>query len=363
MRDCTQDIWPENREWLSAFNARAARARVPVAGMIELTRRCSLRCVHCYNRSAAPAAGPEMTAEQVKHLVDEVVAAGCLYLTITGGDPMIRSDFPEIYAYARTRGLVVHVLCSGTLVTPHILDVFAQYPPSSVEITIYGSKAETHDRVTGVAGSFDVTWHSVRTLIAENVYVALKTLLMTHNIDEVPDIRSMAREVGCRHRVDPLVFPRFGDGERAPLGLRVPPEAVVACEMADERIREGWRKAYEKMKDLPSAEHLYECGAGRTCFFIDASGRMSPCLMMPYDKHDVLERGFEASWAEMAGLREKKVTAEYPCRDCGMRVLCPTCPAVNRLENGSETVPCEYACRIANLRRDMLVSEEAGVTS
>ncbi|MEM6731853.1 MAG: radical SAM protein, partial [Myxococcota bacterium] len=117
----------ENRIWLEQFQLRTLRERIPVSGMIELTSRCNLRCVHCYlgdqDAQHAKRAG-EMDTDTVKGLIDELVEAGCLYLTITGGDPMMRKDFGEIYVHAKQHGLLTTVFCDGVLVSEKIVDLF-----------------------------------------------------------------------------------------------------------------------------------------------------------------------------------------------------------------------------------------------
>src|SRR5438094_377493 len=81
--------------------------RVPLRGSIELTHRCNLACVHCYvNLPAADRAAQrrEMTTDEIKRLIDELAALGLLGLTLTGGEPLLRADFADLYAYAHDRG-------------------------------------------------------------------------------------------------------------------------------------------------------------------------------------------------------------------------------------------------------------------
>ena len=103
-----------NSDWIDRFNHAVVARRVPVSGMIELTRRCNLKCVHCYLGEGEDRSGRgEMSTAQVLDVIDQITEAGCLYLSITGGDPMMRRDFPEIYRHARQNGLLVTVMCDG----------------------------------------------------------------------------------------------------------------------------------------------------------------------------------------------------------------------------------------------------------
>ena len=123
-----------NRAWIRRFRERSMRSRVPLQGMLELTSRCNLRCVHCYLGSQEEQHAQrdrELTTERVCRLLDEIAAAGCLYLTITGGDPMMRRDFCDVYTHAKKLGLLVTVFCDAILVTERILDLFKDLPPAS----------------------------------------------------------------------------------------------------------------------------------------------------------------------------------------------------------------------------------------
>jgi len=144
------------QDWLAAFRARAARTRTPVAVLFELTRRCNLRCVHCYlgdqiaqHRRQAE----ELSTPAIKEAMAEWVAAGCLTMTLTGGEPLLHPDFAEIYRHARELGLVVTVFTNGTLVTPETVSLFQEFPPRKVEISLWrdGGHARPRDRPARLA--------------------------------------------------------------------------------------------------------------------------------------------------------------------------------------------------------------------
>ena len=238
--------------WTVDFRARAAQARTPIAATLELTRRCTLRCVHCYLGDQAEQRrlrDRELDAAAVKSAISEWVEAGCLYLTITGGEPMLRPDFPDIYRHAREAGLVVTVFTSGTLVTAEIAALFRKFPPRKVEISLYGATAETHDGITGVAGSHARAWEGIRRLQADGIRVALKTILMTANRHEFEALERQAKAAGAEFRHDAALLPCLHGGSRAPLALRVAPEEAVRADLAaperrtDSSFVGAWRGA------------------------------------------------------------------------------------------------------------------------
>ena len=86
---------------------------------MELTFRCNNLCKHCYCGAAPDDAGQiqrEMSTASVLRLIDELVDMGCLWFLITGGEPMLRPDFREIYLHAKKRGLLVIIFTNGTLI-------------------------------------------------------------------------------------------------------------------------------------------------------------------------------------------------------------------------------------------------------
>src|SRR5687768_13165446 len=114
--------------------------RIPIEGTVETTFRCNLRCAHCYVNEAVgdfATRDRELSLERLKELIDEIVAAGTLFVLFTGGEILVRPDFPELYEYAVKKGLLVTVFTNGTLVTDRIADLFAEYRPDTIEISLY----------------------------------------------------------------------------------------------------------------------------------------------------------------------------------------------------------------------------------
>jgi len=100
-------------QFAERLNKEILAKRIPVQGSLELTFRCNLRCVHCYCNLAASdreAVKNELTTGEIYHTLDQIAAAGCLWLLITCGEPLLRRDFQEIYAYAKKRGFVTTVI-------------------------------------------------------------------------------------------------------------------------------------------------------------------------------------------------------------------------------------------------------------
>ncbi|MEA3506802.1 MAG: radical SAM protein, partial [Elusimicrobiota bacterium] len=135
---------------------RIRSRRLPFQGTFELTRRCNLRCSYCYvgfDWKISPE--EELSREEIYSLLDQVAAAGCLFLTFTGGEPLSREDFPAIYSYAVQKGIKVVIFTNGTLIDRTLAALFREQPPLYLEITMPGISEEVYERVTGVKGSYE----------------------------------------------------------------------------------------------------------------------------------------------------------------------------------------------------------------
>ncbi|KKL06923.1 hypothetical protein LCGC14_2591200 [marine sediment metagenome] len=113
---------------------RTEEKRIPLSAEIELTERCNNNCVHCYINLAAndeEARKRELSFREIRDIVDETVQMGCFWWLITGGEPLVREDFVDIYLYLKKKGLLTSVFTNATLITPELVSLFKKYPHQS----------------------------------------------------------------------------------------------------------------------------------------------------------------------------------------------------------------------------------------
>jgi radical SAM protein with 4Fe4S-binding SPASM domain len=337
---------------LDALGRTAIERRIPLNGSLAMTHRCHLRCVHCYlgpDRYAPPEGGERDTAFWLS-VLDQVAEAGCLNLLVTGGEPLVRPDFADVYAHAVRLGILVSVFTNGTLVGERELALFTELPPQLVEITLYGATAEVYEGVTGSAGSFERCLRGVDALLGRGVPVGLKAMVLSGNQHEIPRMREMARERGVDFRIDPAVFPTV-TGDEAPLAHRIPAAEAIAIEMEDEGLRGRTADYYERVRGQASGSRLFTCLAGVTGFHVDATGTLFPCLMVSTHGFDLRRGTFREGWdGLLARFSDQEVAAGYECHTCELRFLCGHCPAQAALETGSPHVRAEYMCRLGEAR-------------
>ncbi len=332
---------------------QASESRIPIAGDVEITARCNLNCVHCYvNQPVADKVvqGQELPLAEWARIIDEIVAAGCLWLLITGGEPLVRPDILDIYTYAKERGLIITLVTNGTLLTPKIADHLARWRPFSVEITLYGHTAETYEAVTRVPGSFQRCRRGIQLLLERHLPVTLKTMVLTMNASELEDMQAWAQGLGARFRIDPVVNARL-DGSSQPCGYRLSPEQLVAMDLADQDRSREWRELFRNNQPEFSTRNLFRCGAGRTGFLIDPSGVMSMCVLVREPGIALTRSSFKSGWeGVLLKARQQQWPEESPCVTCTWLNLCRQCPGVGLLEHGNPAGVAEHVCRTTHLR-------------
>ncbi len=337
--------------------------RIPLAGGWDVTERCNLSCAHCYINKPAGDAGQvarELSAAQICSILDEVVAEGCLGLTFTGGEPFLRPDMLEIYRHAKRRGVLVTLFTNGTLLTPAIADVLAEWRPYKVEITLYGATAETYERVTGVKGSFARCMRGIELLLERGLPLGLKSMLLATNRHELDGMMAFATERGLEFRWDSELTPRLDGGTQNQATMLSPAEVAEIDTDSSERVAE-WRALWERDKERALGieprgvsevgSAIFQCGAGLHSFHIDSRGRLMPCAIARRPSYDLTEGPFREGWKKVLyDARQARRRTRSACGDCEISILCSQCAGWSQLVHGDNETSVDYLCETAHQR-------------
>jgi radical SAM protein with 4Fe4S-binding SPASM domain len=342
---------------------------------IELTERCNNNCIHCYINKPAndrECMRREMSTAQVKDILQQAADLGKVRLLITGGEPLLRKDFTEIYETARRLGLRVQLFTNGTLITPKLADLFARIPPlEKIEISVYGMSPESYEAVTRNPGSFRAFRRGVALLWERGVRFMLKMPVLAPNKHEL-----QAFEEWCDSMPGTGTVKGFGalykkrtrrDSDEKDLaieGLRESPEEIVSiihrrADLYTESVREFCSKYLG-----PPGELLFRCGAGLGgC--VDAYGWLQPCMALRHpdcvvdlSKHTIRE-ALTQIYPEMRERRAENAAYLASCAKCFIKPLCEQCPGTSWSENGTLDTPIEYLCQVAHAQaRDLGLLQE-----
>jgi radical SAM protein with 4Fe4S-binding SPASM domain len=338
---------------------------------LELTARCNNNCRHCYINLSAKnkvAREEELSFEEIMEIADEAVSLGALWCLITGGEPLLRSDFEKIYLALKKKGLLVSVFTNATLITEEHIELFRQYPPRDVEVTIYGVTQETYERVTRKPGSFDAFMQGLDLLFDSGIKVRLKAMALKSNAPELPQIANFCREYTKDYfRFDPFLHLRFDRNSKRNkeiMSERLSPSEIVALEGSDPERFESLKKGCDKLI-VPefsnyTCNHLFRCGAGNGNFALSYDGHLRLCssLWHPDSVYDLKKGSLTDAWHNfipmVRGMRSEKKEILDKCRSCSLINLCLWCPAHTYLETGEMDAQVDYFCKVAHARADAL---------
>ena len=338
---------------------------------LEITARCNNNCRHCYINLPAhdtQTKEKELSLDEIKNIASQAISLGALWCLITGGEPLLREDFFDIYLYLKKKGLLVSVFTNAALITEKHIKFFKRYPPRDIEVTIYGATKETYEKVTRNPGSFDAFINGLDLLLKNKIKVRLKAMALRSNTHELTAISQFCRQRTKDYfRFDPFLHFRFdGDTGRNEeiRSERLLPEEIVAIEKNDPERFRALEKSCDKLIDPDFAhincDHLFHCGAGNGSFTVSYDGffRLCSSLWHPDCVYDLKKGALLEAWRDFVlQVRDKRSKREdflKKCRVCPIINLCIWCPAHSHLETGELDKPVDYFCEVAHARAEWL---------
>lgn len=347
------------------------RKRAVTGFSFEITERCNLNCRHCYiNRSEADpeARRVELGLEEIKRIVDEAVSMGALWCLLTGGEPLLRKDFFEVYSYLKKKGLLVSIYTNATLITEKHAQVLKKYPPRDIEITVYGATEKTYEAVTRIKGSYRAFRRGLDRLLQSGIKIRLKAMAIRSNVRELGQIADFCKKHTKDYfRFDPFLTLRYdGDPSRnREIGEeRLEPAEIAALEREDSErfqalLEQCDRLIVPEFSDTASPI-IFRCGAGKNNFTLSADGRFKLCssLCHPACVYDLRKGSLSEAWhtfvPKIRGMSSERQEYREKCMTCSLLNLCLWCPANAHLETGDLDVPADYFCQVARARADAI---------
>jgi MoaA/NifB/PqqE/SkfB family radical SAM enzyme len=304
--------WPL-RALRSVAGAVLGEAR-PILGTLIVTYRCDLACGMC----DLPSRGDrkrELGTEGLRGVLDAFRDLGVLGVGVTGGEPLLRTDLLDVLRHGVRRGLLMHVNTNGTLVTADMARAFADAGLSSVNVSLDGPNAGTHDRLRGREGSFVRALRAAARLAAvprRPYRVALTCALGRGNAEDAEALLERARDLGV-DRVGFLPVHAFP-------AARVDPLDGAAASRLAARAREDPlldnSPEYLSLfaRAFGGAESPVPCHAPRTSVVVDCYGAVYPCVPLNAARRPVGEGDVRALWRSEA--YRKARAALRSCRAC-----------------------------------------------
>jgi radical SAM protein with 4Fe4S-binding SPASM domain len=338
---------------------------------IELTERCNNNCIHCYiNLPAADikAKEKELSTKEIKDILKEAASLGCLKVRFTGGEPLLRKDFEELYLFSRRLGLKVLIFTNGTLITQRFADLFARIPPlDKIEVSIYGMKRNSYEAVTRVSGSFDAAWRGINLLLERKIPFVVKSALLPPNKKEMEQIEAWASTIPGMDK--PPSYSMFFDLRCRRDSEKKNSHIKRLRLSSEEGLKVLTRKKEKYFKDMqafcrkftrPSGKTLFSCGAGKGGGCVDAYGHFQLCMMLRHPtttynlKNGSLEDAIKNFFPKVRQMKANNPDYLTYCANCFLKGLCEQCPAKSWMEHGTLDTPMKYHCNIAHAQAEFL---------
>ena len=339
------------------LHSKGRKLGLPIAGNFELTARCNFNCPMCYVHQSADKVetmGGELTAQQWLDLAAAAQKQGMIFVLLTGGEPLLRKDFFEIYDGMKKLGLMISINTNGSLLKGEILERFLQDPPFRFNISLYGGSNETYQNMCGLP-AYEQVKENIRALRKAGVAVSLNLSITPWNCGDLEQIYADAVELDVNVKASSYMYPpiRLEDGSFG-CGNRLCAEEAARYSVLWDKIRftpEEFAARAKNMSGLveetgcpAEADEGVRCRAGSSSFWMTWQGDMMPCGMMVSPVVKPLEIGFDAAWEQLKELT-REIRTPKACGECSYRDVCGVCAAVCQTETGKFDAAPEYVCR------------------
>lgn len=347
------------------LNARALELGVPFSVHLDVTYRCNERCVHCYLDHDDHG---EMTLLELKSLLDQLAEAGVFFLTLSGGEVLMRMDFFDILRYARELRFNVKIKTNAFMVREKEADLIRELGVQSVQISIYSHRPEIHDGITKLPGSLKRSVAAIRLLKSRGVNVTMANVLMRQNLHDYAGVRALAKELCVEVTTDPTITPKM-DGDRGVLGLGIRDSQLNEI-FHDSQFVGNVDEFCARPAALDDAAlDGLPCSAGHTYCYISPYGDVYPCVQFPLACGNVRKEKFLDIWRHSKRINEvRSIRArDLPtCSTCAHLGSCTRCPGLAFMEGnmrGPSSLDCEKSLARTGIPSANMIARMASRTA
>jgi MoaA/NifB/PqqE/SkfB family radical SAM enzyme len=337
--------------------------RLPLEGSIDLTYRCNNDCLHCWLRLPpdSPEDDKELTFDEIRALIGEAGDMGCGSWKISGGEPMLRPDFADIFDLILSRSRTYTLNTNGTLITPRIARLMKR--PGFKMIAFYGATADVHDRITRTPGSFEAFLEGIARLKEAGAGFTVQLVPMKDNFRQFKDMIRLAGSLSPTWRLGAswlVLSARRDPGKNREIcGQRLAPAEVASLYSPESSTGQGIGEIEETPCPQGKTDDLLfaSCLDRKRDFHVDPYGGMSFCAFIkdPRLRADLRKMSFREAWETalpgMAGTVVSGPEYRRGCGACDLREDCEGCPVFGYLEHGRFGARIDYLCRVAKERK------------
>lgn len=337
---------------------KATEDNIPIGGTFELLPLCNMNCNMCYirlNNDELKSKGRIHSAQEWLDIARQMKNAGTLFILLTGGEPFLYPEFKELYIGLKKMGMIITINTNGTLITEEIAELLGKNKPRRVNVTLYGASNATYEKICNNPFGFDQTIRGINLMKKHKIDIKLNGTLVPENKDEIYDLFELAKRLELYLKVDTYMFPLYKRSRKNySSSKRLSAKEAGYYYYLTKRLSytkeefEDYRKyMIDNVCECKTDDLSLQCRAGKSSFWIQWNGNMTPCVFMNEPSINVFEHGFCDSW-EFIKKNTKCLHLSSECGACKYKNICQVCGACTYCETGNFDDKPNYMCEYMN---------------
>jgi radical SAM protein with 4Fe4S-binding SPASM domain len=316
--------------------ASASGRFVPLVMSWNVTRKCNLKCPHCYINATARELENELSTEEAKKLIDQILEVSSPLLILSGGEPLLREDIFELISYGSAKGLKMGLGSNGSLIDSGVAKRLKEAGITTVSISLDSHIPAQHDEFRGVKGSWEKAVNAIRALRENGVLVQVNTTVTQQNYDQIDDIMLLAEKLGVENFHLFFLVPT-GRGTKIADISPAKYEGMIKATFAKAsrhrlNVRPSCAPQFMRIaKDvgLDMRQWIRGCIAGLYYCRVYPNGDITPCPYLPIKLGNVREKTFKEIWLNSGMFKNLRDfnALKGKCGVCEYRALCGGCRA------------------------------------
>lgn len=352
---------------------KSFRMSTPLSGTFELLPICNMDCKMCYIRMSPKEMhqqGTPLSVDDWLRIGKEAADSGCMFLLLTGGEPLLYPDFLKLYEGLRHLGIIITLNTNGTLINKQIAETFKHNQPRRVNISLYGASDNTYKALCGNPKGFTQVMNGIHLLLDVGVQVKINFTPTPQNYHDLEGVVEITDNLNIPISTPTYMFPP----ERKPGGMskhklnRLTSQQAAYEQLKIIRMAHPHQSDYihyikETLDDIKETEEEEVappggllCTAGVSSFWVNWKGEISPCGMLQKPTRNLKEYSFGEAW-EAIKTETKQIFTSKKCFNCRFRKICKACGAASFAEHRNFSLPATYHCELNETFEELLKEE------
>lgn len=315
----------------------AKKNNIPISGVFELSSACNLKCKFCYAKQRNNKVR-NLSIDEWKNIIRDCVNCGLLRATFTGGEPLTRKDFMEIYSFTYDLGVRITILSNGLLFDDDICAFLSERKPEGISITMYGICDEDYEKICGTKKGFKIFNEKINLLTKYKLPVSLKVLAIPELKNSLLKMKEYATKHDLKISLTKYISPYIGAKNDFRLSAQ---EIQYYAQFFDNA-----NDVVGGVKETNNLCSISKCSAAKSRFAITPDGYLLGCLCYPYVRVKI-NKGFGDALKEIKEILSLKGSNCMECLMCPYNSHCNKCPGLNYMETGDETKCSKYRKELA----------------